>query len=170
MQALITAGVDSFEKLASADPRRLEAITGRKFPYGDQLKASLNDAPPKVEMNLFESERDDQCLLTLHRVSQSQSSGKNFHMAELVRSLTHCNCKTFPLAIRKMTNATTMSSNAAFHQEGKSMNILSLKPRNLYLYDKLNNNTTKLAKLATLYIAFENHNACRWWEVWLITC
>nr|XP_024376302.1 DExH-box ATP-dependent RNA helicase DExH17-like isoform X8 [Physcomitrium patens] len=83
-KALITAGVDSFEKLASADPRRLEAITGRKFPYGDQLKASLNDAPPKVEMNLFESERDDQCLLTLHRVSQSQSSGKNFHMAELV--------------------------------------------------------------------------------------
>lgn len=86
MQALVTAGVDSFEKLVSADPRRLEAITGRKFPYGDQLKASLNDVPPKVEMNLFENGRDDQCLLTLHRVSQPQSSGKNFHMAELVSS------------------------------------------------------------------------------------
>lgn len=86
LQALVTAGLDSFEKLASADPRRLESITGRKFPYGDLLKASLNAIPPKVEMNLFENGRDDQCLLTLHRVSQVQSSGKSFHMAELVSS------------------------------------------------------------------------------------
>ncbi|KAG0617455.1 hypothetical protein M758_5G190600 [Ceratodon purpureus] len=83
-KALVAAGMDSFEKLASADPRRLETITGRKFPYGDQLKTCLNDVPPKVEMNLFENGRDDQCLLTLHRVSQVQSSGKSFHMAELV--------------------------------------------------------------------------------------
>ena len=84
MQALVTAGVDSFEKLVSADPRRLESITGRKYPYGDQLKACLNDVPPKVEMNLFENGRVDQCLLTLRRVSQEQSSRKSFHMAELV--------------------------------------------------------------------------------------
>ena len=86
MQALVTAGMDSFDELAGADPRRLEAITGRKFPYGDQLKACLNDIPPKVEMNLFESGRNDQCLLTLRRVSQVQSSGKSLHMAELVSS------------------------------------------------------------------------------------
>lgn len=86
LQALVTGGVDSFEKLASADPRRLEAITGRKFPYGDQLKTSLNDVPPKVELNLFENGGDDQCLLTLRRVSQPQLSGKNFHLAELVSS------------------------------------------------------------------------------------
>jgi len=32
MQALVTAGLDSYVKLASADPRRLEAVTGQKFP------------------------------------------------------------------------------------------------------------------------------------------
>lgn len=97
MQALATAGVDSFEKLASADPRRLEAITGRKFPFGDQLKASVNDVPPKVEMNLSENGKDDQCLLTLHRVSQPQSPGKSFHMAELVSSSSILiSCESYP--------------------------------------------------------------------------
>lgn len=97
MQALVTAGVDSFEKLANADARRLESITGRKFPYGDQLKTLLRDVPPKVEMNLFDNGRDDQCLLTLHRVSQPQSSEKIFHMAELVSSSsTLISCKSSP--------------------------------------------------------------------------
>lgn len=50
------------------------------------------------------------------------------------------------------------------------MNILLLKLRNFYLYDKLNNNIIKLVKLVILYIVFENYNVCRWWEVWLIIC
>ena len=93
MQALLKAGVDSFEKLAAADPRRLETLTGRRYPFGDQLKASLDDLPPKVDMMLSESDDGkDQCILTLTRASESRLSTKRFHVAELVSSQTEFNC------------------------------------------------------------------------------
>lgn len=85
MQALLKAGVHSFDKLAEADPRRLETITGRKYPYGDQLKSSLDSLPPKVDINLQMGAGRDECRLTLTRPSQPRLFSTNFHMAELVR-------------------------------------------------------------------------------------
>lgn len=83
--------MDSFEKLAAADPRRLETLTGRRYPFGDQLKASLDDLPQKVDMMLSESE-DGKCILTLTRASGSRLSTKRFHVAELVSSQTEFIC------------------------------------------------------------------------------
>lgn len=96
VQALLTAGVDSFEKLAAADPRRLETLTGRRYPFGDQLKASLDDLPPKVDMMLSESDHgQDQCILTLTRASGSRLSTKRFHLAELVSFQTEFICNNW---------------------------------------------------------------------------
>ena len=37
---LAAAGVSTLEDLDGADPRRLEAVTGRNYPFGDTLKAA----------------------------------------------------------------------------------------------------------------------------------
>eukprot|EP00898_Chlorokybus_atmophyticus_P002457 jgi/Chlat1/3211/Chrsp22S03497 len=50
--ALVAGGIDSFDKLAAADPRRLEVVTGRKYPFGNQIKESLKNLPPCVNVQL----------------------------------------------------------------------------------------------------------------------
>ena len=44
-QSLAKAGIDSFEKIASADARRIEAIVGRNPPFGHTLKENVNKIP-----------------------------------------------------------------------------------------------------------------------------
>ena len=62
-------------------------------PFGDQLKASSDDLPPKVDMMLSKSDDGkDQCILTLRRASASHLSTKTFHVAELDSSQTEFIC------------------------------------------------------------------------------
>lgn len=82
-------GIHSFDELAEADPRRIEIVTGRKFPFGNQIKESLQSLPPKVEMEVKEIERLKQgkikVLVTLTRISQPNQSNKK-HYADMVYS------------------------------------------------------------------------------------
>ncbi|KAJ7560178.1 hypothetical protein O6H91_04G117200 [Diphasiastrum complanatum] len=93
-KAFLQAGIDSFEKLASADPRRLESITGRKYPFGNQVKESLDKLPPKVEMKLFETEchvsGKQEFILSLTRISVSSVSTK-WHNANLIVGIEQTN-------------------------------------------------------------------------------
>lgn len=86
-QALYSMGVDSFEKLAEADPRRIEIVSGRKYPFGNQLKESLQTLPPKVEMKAEEMECQGlgkaKVLVTLTRLTQPTVSQRRCY-ADLV--------------------------------------------------------------------------------------
>ncbi|KAJ3671463.1 hypothetical protein LUZ60_007542 [Juncus effusus] len=53
-KALQSAGIDSFEKLESADARKIEIITGRNYPFGNQIKESLLALPPRIEVQIEE--------------------------------------------------------------------------------------------------------------------
>ncbi|CAL9071793.1 unnamed protein product [Musa textilis] len=55
-KALYSAGINSFESLGAADPRKIEIITGRKYPFGNHVKESLLLLPPKVEIKMEEAE------------------------------------------------------------------------------------------------------------------
>ncbi|EFJ14665.1 hypothetical protein SELMODRAFT_119598 [Selaginella moellendorffii] len=57
-KAFLQSGIDSFDKLAKADPRKLEAITGRKYPFGNQVKEALDKLPPRIDMKLIETRRN----------------------------------------------------------------------------------------------------------------
>lgn len=89
VKALHSMGIHSFDELAEADPRRIEIVTGRKFPFGNQIKESLQSLPPKVEMEVKEIERLKQgkikVLVTLTRISQPNQSNKK-HYADMVYS------------------------------------------------------------------------------------
>ena len=73
-------GIVSFEALAEADPRRIEIVTGRKYPFGNHIKESLSSLPPKVELKIEEIECQRQwkskIVVTLTRLSQSLQSLK----------------------------------------------------------------------------------------------
>lgn len=79
--------VVSFEKLAEADPRRIEIVTGRKYPFGNHLKECLHSLPPKVEMKVEETKWQRQgklkLMLTLTRPSHTLQSTKR-HYADVV--------------------------------------------------------------------------------------
>jgi len=83
-------GVRSFEALAEADPRRIEIVTGRKYPFGNTIKESLSSLPPKVEIKVEEVDCQKQGIsklaVTLSRVSQPLQSTKR-HYADLVSCL-----------------------------------------------------------------------------------
>ncbi|KAK1581921.1 hypothetical protein Q3G72_010208 [Acer saccharum] len=49
-KSLHSMGIKSFETLANADPRRIETVTGRKYP--NRIKESLQSLPPKVDMKI----------------------------------------------------------------------------------------------------------------------
>lgn len=87
MKGLLSMGIDSFEKLHDADPRRIEIVTGRKYPFGNQVKESLQSLPPKVEMKAEEIECERQgtakVSITLTRLLQSVLSNKG-HYADMV--------------------------------------------------------------------------------------
>jgi ATP-dependent DNA helicase HFM1/MER3 len=86
--------VDFFEKLANADPRQLELITGRRFPYGDQVKESLHLLPPQVDLTIRETGlrigNKNEFTVELTRKTQPKVNSR-WHFADLV-SVTQNQC------------------------------------------------------------------------------
>ncbi|GKV07756.1 hypothetical protein SLEP1_g19485 [Rubroshorea leprosula] len=86
-KALHSMGIKSFESLAGADPRRIEVVTGRKYPFGNHIKESLLALPPKVNMKIEEIECQRQgkskLALMLTRVSEAIQSTKR-HYADMI--------------------------------------------------------------------------------------
>ncbi|KAE8021512.1 hypothetical protein FH972_007396 [Carpinus fangiana] len=86
-KALHSMGINSFETLAEADPRRMEIVTGRKYPFGNHIKDSLLSLPPKVDVKMEEIECQWQgkskLVVTLTRLSQSVQSTKR-HYADMI--------------------------------------------------------------------------------------
>ncbi|XP_048140179.1 DExH-box ATP-dependent RNA helicase DExH17 isoform X2 [Rhodamnia argentea] len=97
-KALLTMGIDSFEKLHDADPRRIEIVTGRKYPFGNQIKESLQSLPPKVEIKAEEIECERQgkakVSIMLTRLLQSVLSNKG-HYADMIVGSEEDNCIHF---------------------------------------------------------------------------
>ncbi|XP_020576359.1 ATP-dependent DNA helicase MER3 homolog isoform X2 [Phalaenopsis equestris] len=85
-KALHSAGINSFDTMFEADPRRIELITGRKYPFGNHIKESLLSLPPKIELHIEETEYKRQCksrlLIKLTRLSRPITSSKH-HYADL---------------------------------------------------------------------------------------
>ncbi|XP_010528238.1 PREDICTED: DExH-box ATP-dependent RNA helicase DExH17 isoform X2 [Tarenaya hassleriana] len=86
-KALHSMGVRSFEALAEADPRRIEIVTGRKYPFGNHIKESLSSLPPKVDITVREVECQKQGIskiaVTLTRLSEPLQSTKR-HYADMI--------------------------------------------------------------------------------------
>ncbi|KAM2583759.1 hypothetical protein TB2_044832 [Malus domestica] len=86
-KALHSMGVRSFDTLAEADPRRIEIVTGRKYPFGNHLKESLHSLPPKVDMKVEENECQRQgklkLVVTLTRLSPTLQPTKR-HYADMI--------------------------------------------------------------------------------------
>ncbi|KAM7268083.1 hypothetical protein ACFE04_010249 [Oxalis oulophora] len=86
-KALHSMGVVSFQTLAEADPRRIEIVTGRKYPFGNHIKESLLSLPPKVDMKVAEIEPNmhgkSKLIVTLTRLSQPIQSMKR-HYADMI--------------------------------------------------------------------------------------
>ncbi|XP_073150697.1 DExH-box ATP-dependent RNA helicase DExH17 isoform X2 [Henckelia pumila] len=102
-KALLSMGIKSFEALSEADPRKIELITGRKYPYGNHIKESLLSLPPKVEMVFKETDGQKQgkskLLITLTRLSQPQNSIKR-HYADMMVGIEEDNVILFHEKIR----------------------------------------------------------------------
>lgn len=83
-------GIQTFETLADADPRRIEIITGRKYPFGNHIKDSLLSLPPKVDLKVEKTECQkrgkSQLGVTLTRTEQPLQSTKR-HYADMVGCL-----------------------------------------------------------------------------------
>ncbi|KAK0588998.1 hypothetical protein LWI29_008290 [Acer saccharum] len=86
-KALHSMGIKSFETLADGDPRKIEIVTGRKYPFGNHIKESLQSLPPKVDMKIEEVKCQRQgkpkLVVTLTRLSQSVQSTKH-HYADMI--------------------------------------------------------------------------------------
>ncbi|XP_012568774.1 DExH-box ATP-dependent RNA helicase DExH17 isoform X5 [Cicer arietinum] len=102
-KALHSMGIKSFETLAEADPRKIEIVTGRKYPFGNHIKDSLLSLPPKVDVKLAEIESHMQgkskLVVTLTRISQSGQSAKR-HYADMIIGLEEDNTILFHEKIR----------------------------------------------------------------------
>ncbi|CAI8613036.1 unnamed protein product [Vicia faba] len=102
-KALHSMGVKSFEALAEADPRKIEIVTGRKYPFGNHIKDSLLSLPPKVDVKLAEIESHthgkSKLAVTLTRISQSGQSAKR-HYADMIIGLEEDNTILFHEKIR----------------------------------------------------------------------
>ncbi|CAK9215790.1 unnamed protein product [Sphagnum troendelagicum] len=117
-KALLKAGVDSFDKLAAADPRRLELITGRKYPFGNQVKSALDALPPRVDLKLFEVGFGKiECCLT--RLSPANRSSK--HIADLVVGNKEENRLLFHERIRYLSKETSIHLEDTTHQSRRSI-------------------------------------------------
>ncbi|GFY83126.1 DNA helicase ROCK-N-ROLLERS [Actinidia rufa] len=103
MQALHSMGVKSFETLYEADPRKIEIVTGRKYPFGNHIKDSLLSLPPKIEMKIEETQCQKQgkskLVVTLTRLSESAQSTKR-HYADMVVAVEEDNLILFHEKIR----------------------------------------------------------------------
>ncbi|XP_048230320.1 DExH-box ATP-dependent RNA helicase DExH17 [Ricinus communis] len=86
-KALHSMGIKSFGELAEADPRRIEIVTGRKFPFGNHIKDSLLSLPPKVNIRIEETvcqrKGKSKLVVTLTRLSQPVQSIKR-HYADMI--------------------------------------------------------------------------------------
>ncbi|KAJ6302004.1 hypothetical protein OIU77_016164 [Salix suchowensis] len=86
-KALHSMGIKSFDTLAEADPRRIEIVTSRKFPFGNHIKDSLRSLPPKVNMSIEENECHrrgmSKFVVTLTRISEPLQSTKR-HYADMI--------------------------------------------------------------------------------------
>ncbi|THU63406.1 hypothetical protein C4D60_Mb01t15420 [Musa balbisiana] len=89
-KALYSAGINSFKSLGAADPRKIEIITGRKYPFGNHVKESLLLLPPKVEIKMEEAECKKagklKLIVTLNRTCLSATSTKHHYADMLVGS------------------------------------------------------------------------------------
>ncbi|MCO5575659.1 hypothetical protein L7F22_029463 [Adiantum nelumboides] len=85
-KALLHAGINSFASLLSADPRRLESLTGRKYPFGNHVKESLDSLPPNVSMKFLDESRSKQGMPYILQLTRScqQTQYKKKHFADLV--------------------------------------------------------------------------------------
>ncbi|KAK9018141.1 hypothetical protein V6N11_001122 [Hibiscus sabdariffa] len=87
-KALHSMGIKSFETLAEADPRRIEIVTGRKFPFGNHIKESLTSLPPKVDIKIEVSECQRQgkskLAVTLTRLSAQGAQSTKRHYADMI--------------------------------------------------------------------------------------
>ncbi|XP_076925278.1 ATP-dependent DNA helicase homolog MER3-like, partial [Bidens hawaiensis] len=101
-KALQSMGVKSFESLSEADPRKIEMVTGRKFPFGNHIKESLLSLPPKVDMKVEEitcpNYGKSKLAVTLTRLSQSPQTKR--HYADMVVAVEEDNLIVFHEKIR----------------------------------------------------------------------
>ncbi|KAI5428911.1 Sec63, variant 2 [Lathyrus oleraceus] len=102
-KALHSMGIKSFEALTEADPRKIEIVTGRKYPFGNHIKDSLLSLPPKVDVKLAEIESHthgkSKLAVTLTRISESGQSAKR-HYADMIIGLEEDNTILFHEKIR----------------------------------------------------------------------
>ncbi|CAH9124658.1 unnamed protein product [Cuscuta epithymum] len=102
-KALNSMGVKSFEALADADPRKIEIVSGRKYPFGNHIKGALLSLPPKIELKVEETESQrrgkSKVVVTLTRISQPAQMNKR-HYADLIISMEEDNLILFHEKIR----------------------------------------------------------------------
>jgi ATP-dependent DNA helicase HFM1/MER3 len=88
-QALKTAGIYTFESLATADARKIETTTGRNYPFGNHIKQSLSSLPPKIDIHIEDAGNrlgKSTFLVTLTRRSEAVQSNKS-NYADMVSYL-----------------------------------------------------------------------------------
>ncbi|KAL2500073.1 ATP-dependent DNA helicase MER3-like protein [Abeliophyllum distichum] len=124
-KALQSMGVKSFDTLSEADPRKIELVTGRKYPFGNHIKESLLSLPPKVEMMVEETEAHQRqgrskLVITLTRLSQPMLSTKH-HYANMMVGIEEDNLILFHEKIRVEQFSSPYSATVSFPspQQGK---------------------------------------------------
>ncbi|KAH7658892.1 DNA helicase protein [Dioscorea alata] len=104
-KALHSAGINSFRTLAEADPRKIEILTGRKYPFGNHIKESLLSLPPTLEMQIEEAECKVQgkskITVKLTRMPRQISSSKQ-HYADMTVGSEEDNMILFHEKIRRI--------------------------------------------------------------------
>ncbi|GMH32639.1 hypothetical protein BSKO_00473 [Bryopsis sp. KO-2023] len=92
-ERLVAAGLGTLHALAAADPRRIETVTMKNYPFGNQLKQELrNRLPPTVSLEIQPSERLGQKYVrfevSLARLTDGGVPGATNH-AWLIAGTTH---------------------------------------------------------------------------------
>ncbi|KAF3321699.1 ATP-dependent DNA helicase MER3 [Carex littledalei] len=86
-KALQSAGITNFESLEAADPRKIEILTGRNYPFGNHIKESLLSLPPKIAIHVEEVAIKrggiPKVAVTLTRLERVYKSNK-YHYADMV--------------------------------------------------------------------------------------
>ncbi|KAI4306649.1 hypothetical protein L6164_029909 [Bauhinia variegata] len=124
IQALYSMGIKTFEALAEADSRRIEIVTGRKYPFGNHIKDSLLSLPLTVDIKFVEVESQrhgkSQLVATLTRISQSVQSDKR-HYANMIIGSEEDNSILFHEKIRvdQFSSPYTATIFVTIPQEGK---------------------------------------------------
>ncbi|KAJ3703908.1 hypothetical protein LUZ61_007613 [Rhynchospora tenuis] len=85
-KALQSAGICNFESLEAADPRKIEILTGRNYPFGNHIKELLLSLPPKIEIHVEEVAIKrggmPKVVVTLTRLERVFKSNK-YHFADM---------------------------------------------------------------------------------------